>query len=123
MYFLNRFSKYPQISNFMKIHPVGAELFQAVRQTDNMTKLIVAFRNFANAPKNWRHSLSVILGKCLSWLDLFILPSWHFVSLYFSNEETEKVFPVFASFNKHQRLAWEEELPINPKDWTNIQEL
>jgi len=35
----------------MKIHPVGAELFHADGQTD-MTKLMVAFRNFANAPKN-----------------------------------------------------------------------
>ena len=29
---------------------MGAELFRADRRTD-MTKLIVAFRNFANAPK------------------------------------------------------------------------
>jgi len=36
----------------MKIHPVGAELFHAVGQTD-MTKLTVAFRNFANAPKKY----------------------------------------------------------------------
>ena len=35
----------------MKIHPVGAELFHADRQTDT-TKLTVAFRNFAKAPKN-----------------------------------------------------------------------
>jgi hypothetical protein len=34
----------------MKIRPVGAELFHADRRTDT-TKLIVAFRNFANAPK------------------------------------------------------------------------
>ena len=34
----------------MKIRPVGAELFRADRRTD-MTKLIVAFRNFANALK------------------------------------------------------------------------
>jgi hypothetical protein len=33
----------------MKIRPVGAELLHADGQTD-MTKLIVAFRNFANAP-------------------------------------------------------------------------
>ena len=33
----------------MKIRTVGAELFQADGRTD-MTKLIVAFRNFANAP-------------------------------------------------------------------------
>ena len=37
----------------MKIRPVGAELFHADRRTD-MTKLIVAFRSFANVPKNAR---------------------------------------------------------------------
>jgi len=40
----------------MKIRPLGAELFHADRRTNgdgriDMTKLIVAFRNFANAPK------------------------------------------------------------------------
>jgi len=34
----------------MKTRPVEAELFHADRQTD-MANLIVAFRNFANAPK------------------------------------------------------------------------
>ena len=38
----------------MKIRPVGAELFDADGRTD-MTKLIVAFRNFANSPENeWK---------------------------------------------------------------------
>jgi hypothetical protein len=45
------FEKNIKISNFMKVRPVGAELFHADRQTD-MTKLIVAFRNFANARIN-----------------------------------------------------------------------
>jgi hypothetical protein len=38
----------------MKIPPVGAEMFDADGRTDgwtDMTKLIVAFRNFVNAPK------------------------------------------------------------------------
>jgi hypothetical protein len=35
----------------MKIRPVWAKLFHADGRTD-LTKLIVAFRNFANAPKN-----------------------------------------------------------------------
>ena len=48
--FLYRFSKNNQILNFMKIHPMGAELFHAGGQTD-MTKLIVTFRNSANASK------------------------------------------------------------------------
>jgi methyl coenzyme M reductase subunit C len=37
----------------MKTNPVGVELFPVDGQMD-MTKLIVAFRNFANAPKNHR---------------------------------------------------------------------
>ena len=39
----------------MKIRPVGAELFHADRRSDgqtHMTKLMAAFRNFANVPKN-----------------------------------------------------------------------
>jgi len=35
----------------MKIRPVGAELLHVDRRTD-MTKLIVAFRNFVKQPKN-----------------------------------------------------------------------
>jgi hypothetical protein len=35
----------------MKIRPVGAKLSRKDRRTD-MTKLTVAFRNFANAPTN-----------------------------------------------------------------------
>jgi hypothetical protein len=46
------FEKNHQMSNFMKIHTVGAELFPADGQTDRETKLIVDFRNFANAHKN-----------------------------------------------------------------------
>jgi hypothetical protein len=37
----------------MKIHPLGAELFRGIGRTD-MTKLLFAFRNFANAAKNIR---------------------------------------------------------------------
>ena len=45
-----------QTSNFMNIRLVGAELFlrtdgQTNRRTD-MTKLIVAFHNFAKVPNN-----------------------------------------------------------------------
>ena len=44
----------------MKIRPVGAELFHADRRTD-MTKLIIAFRNYVNAPKNSYYRL---LANC-----------------------------------------------------------
>jgi hypothetical protein len=37
------------MSNFVKIRPIGAELFCADRKT--LDKAIVAFRSFANAPK------------------------------------------------------------------------
>jgi len=37
----------------MKIRQVGAELLHVDGRTD-MTQLIVAFRNFANTPKNWK---------------------------------------------------------------------
>ena len=49
-FFFDRHSKYVLISNFMKIHPDGVELFHADGQT-GMTRLIVALGNFANAPK------------------------------------------------------------------------
>ena len=52
--FLTEFRKNTRISNFIKIHPVRAELFHADGRTD-MTKLTIAFRNFANAPKNCMH--------------------------------------------------------------------
>ena len=47
--------KKTQWSNFMKIRPVGAELFQGDLQIDN-TKVIVAFQNFVKAPKNHSHT-------------------------------------------------------------------
>jgi hypothetical protein len=47
--FFDRFSKNAQISNFMKMRPVGAELFHSHRRTG--MKLTVAFRNFVNTPK------------------------------------------------------------------------
>ena len=42
---LSRLLKNTQTSNFMKIRPMGAELFHT-----DMTKLIITLRNFANAP-------------------------------------------------------------------------
>ena len=45
----------------MKIRPVGAKLFDADRATDT-TKVVVAFRNFANAPENtFKHIIIIRL--------------------------------------------------------------
>jgi hypothetical protein len=51
---LDRFFGKAKISDSIKFSPVGAEMFHADGRTDTqifMTKLIVAFRNFANASK------------------------------------------------------------------------
>jgi hypothetical protein len=54
---LDRFSNNIQIQNFMKIRRVGVELFRTERRTD-ITKLIVAFRNFVNSPNKTTLKLS-----------------------------------------------------------------
>ena len=41
--------KNPQVLNFMKIRPVGTDLFHEERQT-HMAKVTVAFRNVAKQP-------------------------------------------------------------------------
>jgi hypothetical protein len=61
----------------MKTRSVGVELFRAAGRTDrqtDMTRLIVAFRNFANAPKKkcYRNDVPVILGRGSTSLD-----DWH----------------------------------------------
>jgi len=78
LHLLERFSKNPQIPNFMKIRSVGADLFHADGRTD-MTKLIVACRNFANEPKKpltevvneqskpREEGLHVLSGRAWSW--------------------------------------------------------
>jgi hypothetical protein len=55
----------------MKIRPVGAEIFHAYGRTDlqtGMTNLRVAFRNFANSPKegydlNYLHMENLVTTK------------------------------------------------------------
>jgi hypothetical protein len=53
--FLTDFIK-TQIQYFMKIRPLGVELFHLdgrLNGQKNMTKLIAPFRNFVNAPKHF----------------------------------------------------------------------
>ena len=56
--FLTHNQKNAQISNYMKIHPVGAEFLHTDRRTD-MTMLRIAFCNFANAPTKKESSLKI----------------------------------------------------------------
>ena len=52
---LDTVSQNTQISNFIKIHPVGAELIHIDGRMDghtDMTKLTVIYCNFVKAPKN-----------------------------------------------------------------------
>ena len=46
----------------MKIGPVGGELFSEDGRTD-ITKLIVVFHNFANAPTDSRSTVSTAIRK------------------------------------------------------------
>jgi hypothetical protein len=61
--FLDRVLKNTNISNLMKICPVGPESFHAVRWMDRQTdmmKVKVALCNFVNAPKNQQLSVNKI---------------------------------------------------------------
>ena len=54
------------MSNFKKIRAVGAEFFHAELGMDgqtNMTKLTLAFRNFAKAPKNVQLSINPLCNR------------------------------------------------------------
>jgi len=95
--FSGQFSKNTQMPNFMKIRPVGAEVFHADGWTDrqiHMTRLIVAFRNFANARRNypaskrwWAYLLSCVVHSartCVIFCGRFKTPN---TSLNISNTE------------------------------------
>jgi hypothetical protein len=70
-FYLDKFSKSTPIPNFIKIHPVGAELFLADRQTD-MTKLTVAFRKFPNAPK-FEMRKAQVTNRFISNCEIFVM--------------------------------------------------
>jgi hypothetical protein len=77
--FSPRFSKKAQISTCVKINLVAAELHAAWktdRRKDRQTeipRLLVAFRNFANAPKNSSHKTQKISYVSLTKSSLLIL--------------------------------------------------
>jgi hypothetical protein len=76
----------------MKICQEGTELFRVVTQTDrqadgqtDMMKLIVAFRNFANSPDNYRWDSE----------------SAQKLEAYLSEKRQKKMFPSYPVGDKH----------------------
>ena len=67
-------------SYFVETHPVGAELFHADGQTDKM-KLIVAFHNFADTPKNVTQCFMIY--SLSSLLSLRIKAGYKFQTSYY----------------------------------------
>jgi hypothetical protein len=61
--FLDRFSKFAQISNVMKICLLGAELFHGDGRTE-MMKAIVAFCSFANRPNKEQFCICWSCNSC-----------------------------------------------------------
>ena len=66
----------------MKIHPVGAELFHADRRTD-ITKVIMAFRNIANAPKE-NETRNSVWAECGGYLYVYFLKQFFVCGYHFA---------------------------------------
>jgi len=77
--FLNRFSKNAQISSFMNIRLVGADLFHVDRETERHDKLTVAFHSSVTAPKNnpqfSRTFCKVLQASCRSVASDHMIPA------------------------------------------------
>ena len=97
MNFLNKFSKNTPISNFTKIHLVGASVFNVDGQTDVM-KLIVLFCNFVNTPK--KQHLKVL--QAAFW-EVFSEPWLILFKLSESSQTLEKIKYTTNIYIKIQR--------------------
>jgi hypothetical protein len=89
---------------------VGAEGFHADGQTDT-TKLIVAFRNFARAPKNR------VYFPCLKWTCYIINPLSFCLSLYCSSRlrfNRDCVHPTLTRTSEHSLGTFREEHFVIP---------
>ena len=94
----------------MKIRPVAAELFHTVRRTD-MTKLVVAFRNFGNAPKKKfeTHERCYCLKHVMDGHSMTIVYGRYFVQLLMNASYYNIVF-VLPDIRHHPRLTQNIEL-------------
>jgi hypothetical protein len=64
---LNRFSKYSQTSNFIRIHPVGVKLFYTDSWMEReIRQKRVTFCNFANTPNNLMFFVPcIVIQQCI----------------------------------------------------------
>jgi hypothetical protein len=132
--FLGIFSKNTGISGFMQIRPVGAQLLHTDGQTDGR-KLMVAFRNFANAPKNcplydfffWFSAflsvqcyvectevvlpLSFLPAQCIFTVNHRLLRHTHFGGIRAASEQVTKLF---MNASRENSAAIEISSPIPP---------
>ena len=96
-----------QMSNFMKIRLMGAELCHADGGMA-MTKLIIAFRNFANATKNWRQNIwARTKGICVFWMHY----AWEVSNVLFLGLTRRSVWPqielnVCTRCSLYKEQAW-----------------
>jgi hypothetical protein len=102
--FLHKFSKNTQVSYFMYIRLVGSELIHAHGRTD-MTKLIVAFSNFASAPQNGTLPGNTELG--VRSLQIFIkcIKLWRSTSGVFLHSSVTSPFLALNSLLCPQSMA------------------
>jgi len=76
----------------MEIPPTGTHLFRVDGQTD-MAKLLVAFRNFVNAPKNLKSLKFLLTNQLLN----FSKPD-----IYLNNTEIFKFLPRKPKFLRYK---------------------
>jgi hypothetical protein len=109
----------------MKILPVGAELFCANGRTE-VTKLTVAFRNFANAPKNATPRPSLlehfftVLRKSYSVIGGTNVPLLLLLDSLILKMETIRSFEISATFYPSRRRNILEYLSLQQRRCGNL---
>ena len=84
--FVTDFQKMLKYPIFMKFHLVRVELFHADRQT-HVTKLLVASRNFSNAPKNSTLCTRTKFMRCVSVSEQTVVIPYTVLTILFYNSD------------------------------------